>query len=426
MKYSNKWIETDRYRLERSLGQDVLLNFGEIFGVIGIVKLLTTVPLRHKLSSVPNLKSGQANTAVNFINDRIFANHEGSLPFELYFNDDGTFDSVGFQDFDGILNYPFTAHPKVVKNTLHFIGYTAQPNNAPMKYGAYDLETNTLSPYFEIPIKVIPFVHDFGATDRSALIIENSILFGPEGILDGVVFRMKSDHRLRFGVIPADNSSARDVKWFTASTSFATMHTLNTWEDEKSVYHATGVADRFEGDFQRQDESTQFRIAVFEIDKLNGQVILHEMDRMILAEFPRIHPSYTGIFAQYGYAAIQTKLPGTMIGLAKYDLGSRTVVGTVYFEEGMIAGDVIPIPKDGEAGIPSDGVWLGTFIHNPANNASEWHLYDGTTMSSVPVVRLLIEGKRVPFGFHCEWISEERLQRHIAMHNAKKRRASAA
>ena len=424
MRYSNKWIETERYKLERSFAQDVFFNVGELFGVIGIVKLLTTIPLRQKLSLVENLKCGQANTAINFINDRIFANHEGSLPFELFFNDDGSFESVGFQDFDGVLNYPFTAHPKSVKDKLHFIGYSAQPNDAPMKYGALDFERSTVSSYFDIPIDVTPFVHDFGATENSALLIENSILLGVEGILEGVLFRMKRDHRLRFGLIPTHNSSVKNIEWFTASSSYATMHTLNTWEDEKSVYHATGVADRFEGDLQRQDESTQFRMAVFEIDKAEGKVTLHEMDRIILAEFPRIHPAYTGIFAQYGYAAIQTKIPGMFIGIAKYDLGNRTVTDTIYFEEGMIGGDVVPIPKSGKQGAPSDGVWLGTFIYDSSTNASEWHLYDGTTMSSVPVARLLIEGKRVPFGFHCEWISEERLQRHISMHHAKKHRAS--
>ena len=422
MKYANKWIETERYKIERNLKRDVFLNVGELFGIVGILKLLTTVPLRQKLTSVERLNSGQANTAINFINDRAFANHEGSLPFEIYFNDDGTFESVGFQNFDDVLNYPFTAHPKVVKNKLHFIGYDGQPDTAHMKYGSYNLDTNTISPYFDVPIDVTPFVHDFGATENTAVLIENSILFGVDGIIEGVFFRLKNDHNLRFGLVPSGNASAAAIQWYSFGTSYATMHTLNTWEDGDSVYHASGVADRFEGDLQRQDESTQFRMAVFEINKSTGMVNLLEMDQQVLAEFPRVHPAFTGVFAQYGYAVIQTKIPGTFIGIAKYDLGSRTVVNKIYFEERMIAGEVIPIPKSGDNGVPSDGVWLGTFIQNFATNQSEWHLYDGTTMSPVPVARLLIDGRRVPFGFHCEWISEEKLQRHITMHTHQKNR----
>lgn len=66
----------------------------------------------------------------------------------------------------------------------------------------------------------------------------------------------------------------------------------------------------------------------------------------------------------------------------------------------------------------SDAVYLATFVINSnTGNSSEWHVYDGETMSAVPVVVLGIpDGKRVPFGFHAEWIPEEQLQAHILAH----------
>jgi carotenoid cleavage dioxygenase len=60
----------------------------------------------------------------------------------------------------------------------------------------------------------------------------------------------------------------------------------------------------------------------------------------------------------------------------------------------------------------SDKVFLACFIFNNLTTSSEWHVYDGETMSSEPVARYAIPA-RVPYGFHGEWISEEQLQLHI-------------
>ena len=79
----------------------------------------------------------------------------------------------------------------------------------------------------------------------------------------------------------------------------------------------------------------------------------------------------------------------------------------------MLCGEVIPVPKLSKGGDESDGVYLTTFVNNKHTGGSEYHVYDGTTMDSTPVVILSVE-KRVPFGFHAEWVSEGQLQAHLA------------
>lgn len=72
----------------------------------------------------------------------------------------------------------------------------------------------------------------------------------------------------------------------------------------------------------------------------------------------------------------------------------------------------------GNDGKKSDGVFLATFIHNVNTNQSEFHVYDGTTMSSKPVMVLGFDNSssiRVPYGFHAEWISELQLKRHFSI-----------
>ena len=66
------------------------------------------------LADVDLLRAGQANTALLSWNGRLFALQETGLPFECALNEDGTLRSIGFTDFDGLLDFPFSAHPKLL------------------------------------------------------------------------------------------------------------------------------------------------------------------------------------------------------------------------------------------------------------------------------------------------------------------------
>ena len=65
-------------------------------------------------------------------------------------------------------------------------------------------------------------------------------------------------------------------------------------------------------------------------------------------------------------------------------------------------------------GSESDEVYLGTFIFNGNTNQSEFHIYNGKTMNSQPIVTFIIP-KRVPYGFHGEWISQNVLNSHFQL-----------
>ena len=67
----------------------------------------------------------------------------------------------------------------------------------------------------------------------------------------------------------------------------------------------------------------------------------------------------------------------------------------------------------GNGSSKTDDVYLATFVYDSNSQKSEWVVYDGTTMSSEPVLRLEVPA-RVPTGFHGEWINEQKLQDHIA------------
>jgi carotenoid cleavage dioxygenase-like enzyme len=321
--------------------------------------------------------------------------------------------SLGFVSLNDVLDYPFTAHPKQVGDTLHFIGYGAQPGHAAMKYGAYSLARAAVTEYFDVPLSVIPFAHDFAATPHYVVLFESSIQFSTDGIMEGDFFQLKDKHSFRVGVLPVNNASAASIQWFNSSLALGVIHVLNAWEAGDEVVVAASLGDTFDGTLQEEEGSSAFVMTVLRMNRATGAMSMTAIDKSLLTEFPRVHPAYTGTFARYGYAGIQSAHSGNFIGIAKFDLETQTVDSTLLYDDGMVAGEVIPVPKLGAAGLASDGVYLATFIHNSRLNQSEWHLYDGEVMQREPVARLLIEGRRVPFGFHCEWISEDRLQRHL-------------
>jgi carotenoid cleavage dioxygenase-like enzyme len=132
----------------------------------------------------------------------------------------------------------------------------------------------------------------------------------------------------------------------------------------------------------------------------------------LTVEFPTLHPRYVGKRGQYGFAGGLTEKG--MNSIVKFDLfNMRSEV--LYLPADMLCGEPVVIPKLGRAGRASDGVYLASFAVNITSNASEWIVYDGYTMNPTPVLRLGLSGCRVPFGFHGLFLSEQDLQRHLAL-----------
>jgi len=137
--YSAGWLETPRRTFETSTTTDqqrrtFFLRIGEMKGKRGILKLLLA-PLKIHLFGQDQLRLGQANTALFHFGGRHFAMQENSIPFEFKIRQDGSFESVGYQDFGGALDFPFGAHPRVDPATgeVFFCGYNPLGKDVPLK-----------------------------------------------------------------------------------------------------------------------------------------------------------------------------------------------------------------------------------------------------------------------------------------------------
>ena len=50
--------------------------------------------------------------------NRFYALHEPSLPFEVRLFEDGRVESIGYADLGGLLDSPVSAHPKVGRTVM--------------------------------------------------------------------------------------------------------------------------------------------------------------------------------------------------------------------------------------------------------------------------------------------------------------------
>ena len=417
--YSNQWIRTPRYLKDREVNRTFFENVGELYGILGFLKILITINSKFDLYGYNRLQTRQANTAILLHNNKLYATLESSLPFEIKWRENNSFTSIGYETFGNKLDFPFTAHPKVEvsDNSLYFFGYdVGATDGSYMKYGSVN-KKSSLQSYFKVNSYLPTFSHDCFLSNNHIILIESSVVFAPEGIMRGEFFYFNQSHHLRLGVVPKNASSETKTQWFVAEEPLVIVHTLNAWEevsttDPTAIEIVLWAPVTRTWDASLTKNSNIFHMTEIRLNLKTGLMSVNTIDKTFNVEFPRMHPNYIGRKARYGFSGILER-DGIFSGLVKFDLEAKKLVSYFRYCEGCLSSEMVPAVKAGAAGEASDGLYMTTFVYNPATNTSEWVVYDGTSMSSEPLVRMAVP-KRVPFGFHGEWIPESSLLSHMA------------
>lgn len=92
-------------------------------------------------------------------------------------------------------------------------------------------------------------------------------------------------------------------------------------------------------------------------------------------------------------------------GIIKYDFPTGRSL-THDFGEQRYGGAVAFAPRIGA--IDEDDGWLLTFVHDEKKKRSELLVIDAQDMRGEVVARVM-SPQRVPYGFHCTWVSEMQL-----------------
>lgn len=427
--YSNQYIPTPRYLVEKEKNREYFLRIGELTGLVGLFKALVMEPKRLALNGMTPLAKGQANThSIMSPEHKFYAVHEASLPFELQLKDDGSIaKAVGYETFQNVLDYPVSAHPKVdpLNGRFLFHSYSADPTllkeAGSYKVGEYDPTTKQVVSYYGVRTadNHTSFAHDLMFTKNWFVLYDSSTHFDRTQILtkNGRIFNWKPEASLKFGLAPrhTPNATSDDVIWFDVGTPHMMIHPLNAWEDEDgTVVMWSPCGDYF--DLNMDQGANTYYMAEFRMNPGTGQVTKAVVDDTWNVEFPRIREDYLGRFGRYGTATIMDPAlggDGLFKGFVIYDMLEKNTHATVLYREGDVGGEAVVIPKPGTT--ESHEFYIGTFIHNTKKDKSFFVLYDGETTDLVARVEM---PHRVPHGFHCQWLDEAQLQGHLQYHGA--------
>jgi len=435
--YSNAFVPTPRYLADFRDQVEYFLNVGEFKGIIGLLKVLVIQPIliqvlywTGKIPTKNGMKLGQANThTMMFPDGRYFMLHEGSLPFEAKLSPHGIPLSGNHVDFNGQLNFPVSAHPRIIQSlnysSLVFHGYGGDPsqlkasNGSAVKYGELNTATNELKYYHGLKglENILPFMHDFIVTEKHIVFFRTSVLLDAVDAFFGKkegppeIFKFFPDENFAIAVVSRNPEESANVTWIELPYPAVVVHTLNGWDmkGEGKISAWAPVGYTFDGTLVKKNTNRYFMTEMI-IDINKASVSLNVISKDYNVEFPRVRDECVGKPCRYGFSGVINE-DDHFHGFVRVDTQEKTMCFTPYQwgDRKFIGGEPVVIPKKGKNG--SDDIYLGSFVIDSSTGDNFFAVWDGQRCNGDAVV--VLQTPRVPLGFHGNWITPELFEKHL-------------
>jgi len=387
--YRNRYIDTECLRLEREKGSWIWK---------GLNAMMDGGPAEVP-AGMPMVKN-VGNTAFVHHNGVLYALHESSDPHIITLPG---LETVGTTNFDGKLNHPFTAHPKVDPRTGEMMTFGYMPFPPFVNYSVIDKD-GALIHTTPITIPKGVMMHDFAVSEHYSIFLDFPLTFDIARAMEGKSpLGFDKDHGSRIGIVPRMGSDA-DVQWFTVDVGVV-IHTANAWEEgDDLILQAcrSKTSDVIGAGEVDTDDPTDVlgQLYQWRINLKTGDIVegpLHEY----YSDFSRINEDYLGVQNRYTYTAEfdQTRAI-TFKNLMKFDNKTGKTQHHI-MGEGRYTGECVFAAKVGA--VDEDDGYLITFIQDENTNQSECIIIDAKDFEGEPVARILIP-HRVPYGFHAGWV----------------------
>jgi len=345
---------------------------------------------------VPDIRAGVANTNVMAHAGKIMALVESALPVVM----SRELDTVGSYDYNGKLDTPFTAHPKICPTTgeLHFFGYGFVPPF--LTYHAVDA-AGTLTHSIPIPVRAPTMVHDFAMTSGHIIFMDLPVVFDMVAAQRGTMpFAWSDSYGARLGILKR-GAGIESLRWVEIDPCYV-FHVANAFEeaDGTIVVDVAWYSELWRGG---PSAKTFDKAALRRWRIPPGAAKAQEQsldDRSI--EFPRVNDDRAGLRHDIVYtvdAGDENLATSSYGSIRKYDLKTGKSAEHT-FDKGM-ASEFVHVPDKGGGG--EDDGWLIGFVYDRARNASDLMILDAQRIESKPVARIQLPA-RVPQGFHGNWM----------------------
>jgi len=382
--YRNRWVRTQRFQMEREAGE-------ALWG--GLADWTNSDP------RVEGIFPNAANTNIIVHGGKLLALWEAGPPHEL---DPETLETRGIYDFDGKLQGPMTAHPKIDPETgeLLFFGYSPFP-----PYLRYYVATadGKITRSEEIDVPVPTMMHDFITTREHVIFMVFPATFRSENFASGAPIRWEPEVGTKIGVMPRSGSSA-DVRWFATDPCFV-FHPMNAYSENGQVIADVCRLPRlplFDGaeasDLAKDDSAKLTRWA---LDLRSGSMKDQQLDDSP-TEFPRLDERYAGLSYRYGYTGGRCGSPGEdgfFNAIFRYDhqTGRKQVCD---FGSTGFPSEPVFVPRAAQA--PEGQGYILSVVYRRDENRSDLVILDAENIGHDPVATVKLP-HRVPYGFHGNW-----------------------
>lgn len=329
-------------------------------------------------------------------------------------------------DCDGALSSGFTAHPKIDPNTGELHAVTYNPGAPTLRYVVLDAAGQARHSA-DIAVPDRPMVHDMALTATRVVLLDLPVTLSMSAAAryataaplsyDRFPMRWNDDHPARVGVLPR-GGSADQVRWFDAPRCYV-FHVLNGYDNpDGSITLDIVRYDTVFRDELRAPADSPPSLARWTVDPTLGTVTEQVMtDRSV--EFPRVDPALVGRPHRYGWFAgfgadglilsddvAHSRVEGFETGpLVKVDTLSGEST-THHYGTGRVTMEPAFVPRTG-AHTEDDG-WILSVVHDATTDRGELVVLDAADLAAAPVARVHLP-RRVPFGFHGNWIADDDL-----------------
>ncbi len=385
--YQNRWVRTDRFKLERQVGRPLFGNF---------MNPNNCDPLAKEISG------NTANTHIISHGGRLLALQETTYPTEI---NPHNLHTLGEYNYAGQVP-AMSAHPHFDRATGEMLSYNYTPFSNAVSFYVFDKNGRvTTTQTIQVPFSSL--LHDFAITTNHVIFPILPLTFNMERAYQGKpVLMWEPEQGSHFGIMPR-NGAAEDLIWFELEP-FYVYHFMNAYEDKGCIIldgmraPKSGLFPDDSGVIIPSTES-ESRLTRWVFNLRQRSVSEFQLDDTV-AEFPRFDERFTGVAYRHGFAVgsieEQSRRLDIPCALVHYDLQAETTT-IRRLGAGNTPSEPVFVPKhmsskEGEG-------YLLSVIYDAAKDSSVLLVLDALHIDQDPIAIVELP-HRIPNGFHGSWV----------------------